>query len=203
MILIPYEHSRSVPIADQTILAHTKVYVLADRFNITALKTLSFSKLSALFKAMGVSVALLTETHAIAITNTVSYAFDNLPFRGGDTTGSTSTGSNQGPAVPTTSTTDLEPLLKFLAHYISWSLEIFKNMDGFLKLLSDHPDLLKVVLFSCKPASSPPWVTPTSTIIPPTTATSTSIPTITPTTTTYTQIASTQSTYLDEYDDSD
>ena len=151
---------RSIPKADQSLLAHTKVYVLADRFNITTLKNLSFSKISALLENVGTppDELSLNENQAIALISAATYACKKLLL---STTSITSSTSNPdlGPGVAPI----MEPLLKFFAQYISWALRLFKDNEGLLKLLSNHPNLLQVVLSSCRPAIHPPWLISKST----------------------------------------
>ncbi|KAF8418882.1 hypothetical protein EV426DRAFT_553939, partial [Tirmania nivea] len=96
---------------------HTKVYVLADRFNIPSLKDVAFSKITALLAELGM---VAERADLVTLLAAVTYAYDNLPVHSGDPGGTS------------------ERLLRCFAQYISWALDVFRLNDEFIKLLSSN-----------------------------------------------------------------
>lgn len=90
----------------------------------------------------------------LAMTEAVTYAYENLPLRRGKIKSSvtTGTGTDTAPIAPT------ERLLNYLAQYIAWALDIFRYNDEFMRLIADNPDFADAVIGSCRPAAIPPWI---------------------------------------------
>ena len=151
LITCVYIFSSSIPDSSSKLLTHVKVYVLSDRFNITPLKELAFANISALLRDKGM---LKSRVYMIAMTEAVSYAYENLPVcRGTAKSGSTTSKDNgTDPIAPT------ERLLNYLTQYIAWALDTFRYNDEFMRLIGDNPDFADALIASCRPASIPPWV---------------------------------------------
>ncbi|KAF8459940.1 hypothetical protein BDZ91DRAFT_636201, partial [Kalaharituber pfeilii] len=116
------------PKASSALLGHTKVYVLADRFNTVRLKDLAHNKIAALLEHLGM-VAASNDVEAVMAS--VSYAFGNLPF------------SSSSSSSITTST---EPLVKCFAQYTSWAMDVFRGKPEFCSLLEHSPDFAKALV---------------------------------------------------------
>ncbi|KAF8459926.1 hypothetical protein BDZ91DRAFT_740598 [Kalaharituber pfeilii] len=126
------------PKATSALLGHTKIYVLADRFNTVALKDLAYNKITALLVDLGM-VAAANDVEAVM--TAVSYAFGNLPF---------STSSTRISA-PT------EKLLNYFAQYTSWALDVFRTNLEFCSLLENSPDFARALVTNSRSAATPPW----------------------------------------------
>lgn len=120
---------------------HAKLYVLADRFNISALEDLAFSRITALLASIGM-VSLRKDI--VEVSAAIVYAYENFPLRAGVPITDT-------PVAPT------ERLLRYLTHFIAWALEIFKYNDRFMELLASCPDFTDALVGACSPALMPPW----------------------------------------------
>jgi len=120
---------------------HTKLYVLADRFNIPSLKDLAFSKIATLHTELG---KVTERADLLATLAAVTYAYDNLLAHSGSL-------GDSGPAP--------ERLLRYFAQYIAWALEIFRYNDEFIKLLASNSDFAEALVVCCSPALVPPWIT--------------------------------------------
>ncbi|KAF8459931.1 hypothetical protein BDZ91DRAFT_685127 [Kalaharituber pfeilii] len=138
------EYTTDNPKAASALLAHTKIYVLADRFNTVPLKDLSYNKITALLADLGM-VAATDDVEAVM--TAVSYAFGNLPF---------SSFSSSSITAPT------ERLLKYFAQYTSWALDVFRAKPEFCSLLEHSSDFAKALVTNSRSAATPPWI---STII--------------------------------------
>ena len=79
----------------------------------------------------------------VAIVAAVAYAYDNLLAHSGSS-------SDSGPTP--------EQLLQYFTWYISWTLDVFRSNDEFLKLLASNSDFAEALVVSCNPALTPPWV---------------------------------------------
>ncbi|KAF8452951.1 hypothetical protein BDZ91DRAFT_668854 [Kalaharituber pfeilii] len=121
------EYSVTDPKSPSALLCHTKLYVLADRFNIIPLGSLSYSRFTALLAELGM---MSREAGVEAVMSTVAYAFDNLPF---------------------------SALLKYLMQYVSWSLDVLRNNSHFSDLLATSHDFARALVASSPAARSPPW----------------------------------------------
>ena len=73
----------------------------------------------------------------------VAYAYDNLLAH-------SESPNSSGPTS--------ERLLQYFAQYISWALDVFRSIDGFIKLLTSNSDFAAALIVSCSPALMPPWV---------------------------------------------
>ncbi|KAF8460110.1 hypothetical protein BDZ91DRAFT_785504 [Kalaharituber pfeilii] len=122
------------------LLYHTKIYVLADRFNVVTLKGLAYSRITAMLAEIGVVAEKADVEAMVAVVN---YAFGNLPF------------SSSNPKIISV---PREPLLKYFAHYTSWALDVFTTSDAFCDLLVQCPDFAQALVFNSNPARRPPWV---------------------------------------------
>ncbi|KAF8459928.1 hypothetical protein BDZ91DRAFT_851821 [Kalaharituber pfeilii] len=126
------------PKATSALLGHTKIYVLADRFNIVPLKDLAYNKITALLADLGM-VAAADDVEAVM--TAVSYAFGNLPFSTSSTRISAST----------------EKLLNYFAQYTSWALDVFRTNPEFCSLLEDSPGFARALVTNSRSAATPPW----------------------------------------------
>ncbi|KAF8458290.1 hypothetical protein BGX38DRAFT_1265034 [Terfezia claveryi] len=132
-----YQPISPLPKSSAALPYHTKIYVLADRFNIPLLKDLAFSKITALLAELG----MVTEhTDLVAIVAAVKYAYDNLL---------TNISSNGLP---------LERLLQYFIQYISWALDAFRSNEEFRKLLAANSDFSEALVMGCNPTLTPPWI---------------------------------------------
>ncbi|KAF8459934.1 hypothetical protein BDZ91DRAFT_740625 [Kalaharituber pfeilii] len=127
------------PEASSALLRHTKIYVLADRFNIVPLKDVAYNKITTLLADLGMVAA--TDDVA-AVMAAVSFAFCNLPF---------STASSSSISTPT------EKLLKYFAQYTAWALDVFRTNPEFCSLLESSPDFAKSLVTNSRSAATPPW----------------------------------------------
>ncbi|KAF8463277.1 hypothetical protein BDZ91DRAFT_731906 [Kalaharituber pfeilii] len=109
-------------------LIHTKLYVLGDRFNVTALQDAAFAYITASLAATP-EVSAKTAPSVLA---TLLYALDNLP-------------SAQ------------DRLVNYLLRYIAWALDVLAWLPAFAELAYAHPDVVVGVCKIAKPASEPPW----------------------------------------------
>ncbi|KAF8459929.1 hypothetical protein BDZ91DRAFT_740614 [Kalaharituber pfeilii] len=134
------DYTTENPKAASALLGHTKIYVLADRFNTVPLKDLAYNKITALLADLGM-VAATDDVEAVM--NAVSYAFGNLPF---------SSFSSSSITAPT------ERLLKYFAQYTSWALDVFRAKAEFCSLLEHSPDFAKALVTNSRSAASPPWI---------------------------------------------
>ncbi|KAF8463882.1 hypothetical protein BDZ91DRAFT_698173 [Kalaharituber pfeilii] len=130
-----------LPKMTSSVIWHTKVYVLADRFNTVILKDLAYTKLTALLADVGM---IATETDVVAFMEAVTYAYDNLPY-------STVLQSPDAAVSP-------EKLLEYLAQYISWSLDAFRTNKEFQALLVNSTDFVKALVTNSRGAAAPPWI---------------------------------------------
>ncbi|KAF8456415.1 hypothetical protein BDZ91DRAFT_745558 [Kalaharituber pfeilii] len=137
------EYTIENPKASSSLLKHTKVYVLADRFNIVPLKDLSYNQITTLLADLGM-VAAADDVEAVMAA--VSFAFGNLPF-------SSSTLSSI--------TAPTERLLKYFAHYTSWALDVFRTNAELCSLLEHSPDFAKALVTNSRSAPTAPWAAST------------------------------------------
>ncbi|KAG0637652.1 hypothetical protein HOY80DRAFT_1138183 [Tuber brumale] len=125
-----YGHKSDTPLAStgnhiklkqdpwQSLHKHLQLYVFSDKFNIPILKQLAESK----FYAEISCVKPTTSKDASGLVLVIGYAYDNLPSPG--------------------------PILKFLAQYASWKLELLRPTDGFNELILARPEFLKELLMN-------------------------------------------------------
>ena len=133
--------SRPVPTGTTALLFHTKIYVLGDRFNITKLKDLAFSRITTLFVDRGM---VADKSDVDAIVEAIAYAYDNLPL-------------SQGPLSLDSFNVE-EKLLVYMAQYAAWARDSLRMNAVFVNLLRDCPEFAIALLFSSTAASIPPWV---------------------------------------------
>ncbi|PWW73751.1 hypothetical protein C7212DRAFT_346695 [Tuber magnatum] len=115
---------------------HLQLCVFSDKFNIPTLKQLAESK----FHAEIGPVDPKGKEDGAGLVLVIDYAYDNLPSS--------------------------DPLLKFLAQYASWKLELLRGTAGFEELILARPEFLKELLMhlkglSIKPTSIAPQIHPT------------------------------------------
>ena len=130
-----------VPKATTAILFHTKVYVLADRFNITKLKDLAFSKVTTLFVDLGM---VADKPDVDAVMEAIAYAYDKLPL-------------SHGP-LSLHNLNLKERLLVYMARYTAWARDSLQTNKTLMNLLGDCPEFAVALLFSSRTASTPPWI---------------------------------------------
>ncbi|KAF8458289.1 hypothetical protein BGX38DRAFT_1125691 [Terfezia claveryi] len=135
-----YQPAILAPKSTAALPYHTKIYVLADRFNIPLLKDHAFSKITALLAELGM---VAERTDLVAMVTAVTYAYDNLLVHSGR---------------PSDSGSTLERLLRYFTQYISWALDAFRTNDEFKKLLASNSDFAEALVVSCSPALTPPWI---------------------------------------------
>lgn len=118
------------------LIIHARLYALADRFNVTGLKGLAFTKLTDIL----VELDYLTDPRdikdAIAM---IAYAFENLPVASGESGG-------MG-----------EKLLDYLVQYAAWSLGALRVHEEFWELVEGEADFAKGVLAGVEEAEIAPW----------------------------------------------
>ena len=116
--------------------------MLSDRFNVTKLKELAYSKITTLFVQCG---KVAKESDIDAVMEAVTYAFEKLPL------------SVQKGRCSPENLNSREKLLVYMARYIAWARDSFQKNDSFLGLLEDCPDFAVASVFSSRTASAPPW----------------------------------------------
>lgn len=126
--------------ATNAILFHTKIYVFGDRFNITQLKELTFSKIITFFREFG---AIANTSDADGIMEAVAYAYNKLPFS-----------VQQACSLPSHNVE--EKLLVYMAEYTAWARDSLRMSETFVNLLEDSPEFAVALIFSLKTVP-PPW----------------------------------------------
>ena len=124
-----------MPKSTTALLFHTKIYVFADRFNITKLKDFAFSKITTLFEDCGMVAG---KSDVDAVVEAVAYAHDKLPL------------SLDNLNVK-------EKLLVYMARYAAWARASLRINAVFVNMLRDCPEFAIALLFSSTAASTPPW----------------------------------------------
>ncbi|KAF8464691.1 hypothetical protein BDZ91DRAFT_682066 [Kalaharituber pfeilii] len=137
------DYTTPLPESSSTLLYHTKIYVLAHRFNTLLLKGLAYSKITELLAHVG---TVSKEEDIAAILSAITYAFENLPCGTGNTT------SSSYIAVPS------EKLLKYFAQYCAWSLDGFRDKNAFGETLLACPQFAKAVVMLLPAIKTPPRV---------------------------------------------
>ena len=130
----------------EAILFHTKMYVLGDRFNITKLKDLTFSKVKSFCNRLGVIAA---KGDADGMMEAVAYAYNELPFS-----------VQQASSLPSPNVE--EKLLVYLAKYTAWARNSLRTNQKFVNLLADCPQFAMALIYSLKTVP-PPW--PVSSVV--------------------------------------
>ena len=134
--------SRPQPRNPKGILFHTKVYALSDRFNVTKLKDLAYSKITALFVECGM---VADKSDMDAVMEAVTYAFGHLTLS-----------VQKGPFSPD-SLNSKEKLLVYMVRYMAWARDSFQKNEAFLHLLEECPEFAIALVFTSRSASAPPW----------------------------------------------
>ncbi|KAF8460192.1 hypothetical protein BDZ91DRAFT_785495 [Kalaharituber pfeilii] len=145
------EYRTPDPKSLSSLLYHTKLYALADRFNVVALSDLSYSKITSLLPSCGV---VTSPEDITSIVSAIGYAWDNLPLSTIDTTNSyesASTSQARPSGLPS------ERLLRYFTQYSAWGLDALRHSREFLDLLSNAYDFAVAVVVSSRAAEIPPW----------------------------------------------
>lgn len=116
---------------DLLLMAHARLYVFADRFNIQRLKQQTYDKLTARIATIGVPD---TRWSKLAIVYLISYAFENLP-----------------------KCKPIDPLLAYLGMYASWSLDSLRMEPEFFDLLESDVDFMKELFVHVRKGIKAPW----------------------------------------------
>ena len=107
---------------------HLQLCVFSDKFNIETLKQLAESK----FKTEINPLEPQGDKDAAGLLMVIGYAYDNLPSS--------------------------DPILKFLAQYASWKLELLRATVGFDSFILDRPDFLNQLLIYLNELSTKPTI---------------------------------------------
>ena len=126
---------------------HTKVYVLADRFNLPKLKDLAFNNITTLYAKSGRAPL---ESDVDAVMGSVTYAFRNLPF----------SVSAQKVHCSPNYLDSKEKLLVYMARYIAWARDAFQTNVAFLDLLAECPEFAVALVVSSRATLAAPWSEP-------------------------------------------
>lgn len=116
---------------DPVLMAHARLYVFAERFNIQQLKQQTFEKLTAEVVAIGVPMERESKTSMIYL---ISYAFGNLP-----------------------KCVVKDRLLEYLGLYASWCLESLRMEPEFFELLQTDIDFVKELFVHVRRGNRAPW----------------------------------------------
>ena len=130
-------------------MVHVKLYVLADRFNITILRELSYSRCTALLVSLG---NVQSPTDLQAILDALRYAFENLPSRNIFDMPQAATDSAE------TDGTQKHNLLLYFGRYAAWILVALRGQKGFGRLIEDNVEFAKAVVSQTSAAVGAPWV---------------------------------------------
>ena len=108
---------------------HLQLCVFGDKFNIPILKQLAESKFHA-----GINrIELSSERDTTGLVMVIGHAYDNLPSS--------------------------DPILKFLARYAAWKLELLRGTTCFKDLILTQPDFLTEFLLHLKGPMAKPTAT--------------------------------------------
>lgn len=121
---------------DPLLMAHARLYIFAERFNIQRLKGHTFDKLTAGIMAVGVLAERETRFSMIYL---ISYAFGNLP-----------------------KCLVQDRLLDYLGLYAGWNLESLRMEPEFFELLQTDIDFVKELFVHVRRGNKAPWGTGTN-----------------------------------------
>ena len=107
---------------------HLQLCVFGDKFNIPILKQLAESKFHTEINPLEPQ----SERDAAGLLMVIGYAYDNIPSS--------------------------DPILKFLAQYASWKMELLRAAVGFDSFLLDRPDFLNQLLICLGGLSTKPTI---------------------------------------------
>ncbi|PUU78963.1 hypothetical protein B9Z19DRAFT_1192926 [Tuber borchii] len=107
---------------------HLQLYAFAEKFNVPILKRLAESKFH--IEIGPVSVESNCSRNVSSLVKAIGYACDNLPSS--------------------------DPVLKFLAQYAAWRLELLRETASFNDLVSSQPDFLKELLMNVRGPKAKP-----------------------------------------------
>ena len=108
---------------------HIQLCVFSDKFNVPILKQLAESK----FQTEISSFELQSERDVAGLLMMIRYTYDNLPSS--------------------------DPILKFLAQYAAWKLELLRGTTSFKDLILAQPDFLMEFLLHLKGPMAKPTAT--------------------------------------------
>ncbi|KAJ5882703.1 uncharacterized protein N7473_011137 [Penicillium subrubescens] len=111
-----------------TLLCHLRVYIFADTYLVSGLRTLAFEKLTAGLIEMGLPGTL---NEQLAVVDCLKEAFTRVPAR--------------------------DDLLDWLARYAAWSLDRLRQVTQFHDVLKDRPALGSCMMETLNPATEAPW----------------------------------------------
>ena len=97
---------------------HLQLRAFAEKFNVPILKQLAESKFHTEIGPVTVEANCTRDVSGLVMV--IGYAYDNLPSS--------------------------DPVLKFLAQYAAWKLELLREATGFNNLVLSHPDFLRELL---------------------------------------------------------
>ena len=109
---------------------HLQLCAFSDKFNIGALKKLAESR----FQTEIDPLVPRSQGDAAGLLMVIGYAYDNLPSS--------------------------DPILKFLAQYASWKLELLRGTTGFDTLILAQPDFLNQLLIHLSGLRTKPTLPP-------------------------------------------
>lgn len=110
-----------------TLLCHLRVYVFADTYLVSGLKTLAFEKLTTALIEMGQPSTL---NEQLAVVDCLKEAFSRVPAR--------------------------DDLLEWLSRYAAWSLGTLRQVSQFHDVLKDRPALGSCMMETLNPATEAP-----------------------------------------------
>ncbi|KAI5779196.1 hypothetical protein DFH27DRAFT_587337 [Peziza echinospora] len=133
--------------SSEALITHLKLYAIADRFNITTLRELSFSRCSELIVKLG---NVQSPKDLEAILGGMRYAFENLPSRNLFD-------------MPKAASDSAEPentennILLYLGQYAAYILVALRGQEGFGRLIEDNAEFAKAVVSQTSAANFAPW----------------------------------------------
>ncbi|KAF8460196.1 hypothetical protein BDZ91DRAFT_430478 [Kalaharituber pfeilii] len=139
------------PKSPSALLYHTKLYALADRFNIPALSDLSYSRITTLLLNWGM---VASSEDVSSVVSAMEYAWENLPLATMDASGSTASACSSLDA--RNSGLPSDRLLRYFTQYAAWALDALRNSCKFMNLLSSSHDFAVAVVMSSRAAELPP-----------------------------------------------
>ncbi|KAF8460202.1 hypothetical protein BDZ91DRAFT_799123 [Kalaharituber pfeilii] len=148
------EYKAPNPEAPSSILYHTKLYALAERFKVFALSDVTYSKVTALLVDRGI---IASREEISSVVSAIAYALETLPFSTVDASIPNSGTSSAMALSPSASALPLERLLRYFTQYSAWALDILRESREFMDLLSKFHGFALAVLVSTREAALPPW----------------------------------------------
>lgn len=113
---------------DHPLFAHLMIYIFADTYMITGLKTVAFEKISIYLKVLGVN---LRSNYIEVIVAVLTTAFARLH--------------------------ENDPLLDWMAYYAAWSVHALRMNPAFMDLVKSSPAVCARIITAMDPMGTPPW----------------------------------------------